>query len=227
MKNRFFKLAILILLMTALVAFFVFDLGAILTLENIKNQHSEMHAYYVANRFFVIGFFFLLYVIVTAFSLPLASLLTLLSGALFGFTIGLIVASFASTIGATLAFLMTRFLLKDFVQHKYGKYFSKINDGFEKEGIFYLFALRLVPVVPFFLVNILMALVPIKIRTFYLISQIGMLFGTAVYVYAGTELSKIDSLSAIASPRLLLAFALLGMLPLMTKKILNFLRKEK
>lgn len=227
MKNNLLKIALLIFVITALALFFIFDLGEVITLENIKLKQDLMRSYYEQNSIFVMIGFGLAYTFAVALSLPFATLFTLLSGALFGFTKGLIIASFASTIGATLAFIVSRFLLRDFIQNKYGKYFSGINEGFKKEGSFYLFAMRLVPIVPFFLVNILMALVPIKVRSFYIVSQLGMLVGTGVYVYAGTELSKISSLSDIASPRLLIAFTLLGLLPLITKKLLNFLRMRK
>ncbi|MEQ1789901.1 MAG: VTT domain-containing protein, partial [Rickettsiales bacterium] len=179
------------------------------------------------NSLLLIIVFSLSYIAVTALSLPIATILTLLGGALFGFINGLIIVSFTSTIGATLAFLMARFLLKDWVQNKYGKHLKKLNTGFAREGAFYLFALRLAPVFPFFLVNMLMALLPIKTWTFFWVSQLGMLAGTAIYVYAGTELSKISAFSDIASPKLLLAFTMLGVFPLIVKKILPLLRKKK
>ena len=153
--------------------------------------------------------------------------MTLLGGALFGFWQGLISVSFASTIGATLAFLLSRFLLKDWIQGRYQKQLATLNEGFMKEGAFYLFALRLIPVFPFFLVNILTGVMPIKTRHFYSASQLGMLPGTAVYVYAGTELGKIQSLSDIASPSLLAAFIVLGLFPLIAKKIVAALRGRR
>jgi len=174
----------------------------------------------------VVAVFSLAYITVTALSLPIATVFTLLGGALFGFVNGLIIVSFTSTIGATLAFLMARFLLRDWVQNKYGKYLGKLNVGFAREGAFYLFALRLVPAFPFFLVNMLMALLPIKTWKFFWVSQLGMLAGTAVYVYAGTELSKISAFSDIASPKLLLAFTMLGIFPLFAKKTLTLLRRK-
>lgn len=227
MNKKIIKIGLLILLASAIVAFFALDLGQYATLDYIKQQQHSLLQYYEHNTVLILAIFGLAYVLVTALSLPAATILTLLGGGLFGFTIGLIMVSFASTIGATCAFLMARFLLKDSIQQKYSKQLQKVNDGFEKEGAFYLFALRLVPVVPFFIVNILMSLLPIKARTFYLISQIGMLPGTAVYVYAGTELGKINTLSDIASPSLLIAFALLGLFPLIAKKGLELMRKEK
>lgn len=227
MNRRILKIILLVLIIAAVAAFFAFDLKQYATLDYIKQQQHTLLEYYNQNTALVLAIFGLAYVTVTAFSLPAATILTLLGGGLFGFITGLIIVSFASSIGATCAFLMARFLLKDSVQEKYGKQLKKVNEGFAKEGAFYLFALRLVPVVPFFIVNILMSLLPIKARTFYLVSQLGMLPGTAVYVYAGTELGKINTLSDVASPSLLFAFALLGLFPIIAKKTLNFLRSKK
>jgi uncharacterized membrane protein YdjX (TVP38/TMEM64 family) len=227
MNHKLLKIGSLILLIIAICAFFAFDLKQYATLDYIKSQQETLNQYYEQNSLLLIIVFSLSYIAVTALSLPIATILTLLGGALFGFINGLIIVSFTSTIGATLAFLMARFLLKDWVQNKYGKHLKKLNTGFAREGAFYLFALRLAPVFPFFLVNMLMALLPIKTWTFFWVSQLGMLAGTAIYVYAGTELSKISAFSDIASPKLLLAFTMLGVFPLIVKKILPLLRKKK
>jgi len=221
------KIGLLVLLALAISTFFAFDLQQYATLDYIKAQQHTIAEYYEKNTFMVMAIFGLVYVLVTALSLPAAAALTLLGGALFGLPVGLLIVSFASTIGATLAFLMARFLARDYVQQNYSKQLSKINAGFEREGAFYLFALRLVPAFPFFMINVVMALMPIKTWTFYWVSQLGMLPGTAVYVYAGTQLAKIESFSDIASPSLLIAFALLGLFPLIAKKLVKFLRKEK
>lgn len=226
MSNKLLKTLLIIIIISVIGAFFIFDLGQYATLDYIKSKQSLLTNYYNDNTLLVLSFFGILYVIVTAFSLPIAAGLTLLGGALFGFIPALIIVSFASTIGASCAFLMVRFLLHDSIQKKYGKHLKKLNAGFKKEGTFYLFALRLVPIFPFFVVNILTALLPIRLSVFYIISQIGMLPGTAVYVFAGTEIGKINSLSDILSPTLLLAFALLGIFPIIAKKTLYLLRKK-
>ncbi len=225
MNQNILKISLVLIVLVAIGAFFFFDLHHHLSLKNIKLQQEAWIEYYSENKLITLSVFFLVYVLVTALSLPAAAILTLLAGMLFGFINGLIVVSFASTIGATLAFWMARFILKDSVQEKFGNYLKKINDGFEKEGAFYLFALRLVPILPFFAVNLMMGLLPIKTITYYWVSQLGMLAGTAVYVYAGTELGKISSLSDIASPTLIAAFIALGLLPLASKTALKLLRK--
>ena len=164
---------------------------------------------------------------VTALSLPGAALMTLAAGAIFGLGWGLLIVSFASSVGATLAFLVSRHLLRDSIQNRYGKSLKSINQGVERDGAFYLFALRLVPAFPFFLINLVMGLTPLKTWTFYWVSQLGMLAGTAVYVNAGTQLAQIQSLGDVASPGLLGAFALLGIFPIIAKKLIDGLRARK
>ncbi len=171
--------------------------------------------------------FFTAYIMVTALSLPLAVWMTLAAGALFGFWGGVAIVSFASTIGATLAFLAARYLLRDWVRDRLGDRIHRIENGMARDGAFYLFTLRLIPVVPFFAINLLMGLTPIRAITFYLMSQVGMLAGTAVYVNAGTQLAQLDSLSGIASPPLLLSFALLGLFPWIARMFLNSLKRRK
>lgn len=227
MNRRMLKIGLLALVLVAVVAFFTLNLRRYAALDYIKSQRHALQGYYDADPLPVLAVFGLAYIIVTALSLPIAAAMTLVGGALFGFFPALVVVSFASTIGATTAFLAARFLLKDFVPKKYGPQLAKINDGFAAEGAFYLFALRLTPVAPFFLVNILTALTPVKTRTFYAASQIGMLPGTAAYVYAGTELGRISALSDVISPRLMLAFTLLGIFPLVAKKTVDSIRKRK
>ncbi len=212
------------MLLAAITAFFALDLQQYTTLDYIKSQQNSLQEYYSDNKLLMLAIFGGIYVAVTALSLPAATILTLLAGALFGFPVGLLMVSFASTIGATLAFLMARTLLGSQIQEKYNKNLVKINEGFKKEGAFYLFALRLVPAFPFFIVNLVMGLLPIRTLTFYWVSQIGMLPGTAVYVFAGTKLADINSLADIASPSILLSFALLGLFPIIAKKILTALR---
>lgn len=197
-----------------------------LTLENIKSQQEILNNHLQNNLIQSIAIYFTIYVLATALSIPGATVITLLGGALFGFWQGLLIISFASTIGATLAFLISRYLLRDWVYNKFEDKLETINKGVEKEGPFYLFSLRLIPIMPFFLINVLFGLTNIKTSHFYIISQIGMLAGTAVYVNAGTQLSKLDSLSGILSFEILASFVLLGLFPFIVKKIMDF-RKNK
>jgi pyruvate/2-oxoglutarate dehydrogenase complex dihydrolipoamide dehydrogenase (E3) component/uncharacterized membrane protein YdjX (TVP38/TMEM64 family) len=221
------KLILLVALAAAIAAFFAFDLGRFLTLDFIKQSQAQFGALYAEKSLLVIGGFFAVYVAVTALSLPGAVIMTLAGGAIFGLAVGLIVVSFASTIGATLAFLAARFALGESVQKKFGARMSEINKGVEKEGAFYLFTLRLVPLVPFFVINLLMGLTKMKTWTFFWVSQLGMLLGTAVFVNAGTQLAKIDSLKGILSPGLLGSFVLLGIFPIIAKKIIEGIKKRK
>lgn len=220
--------AILLLLIAALVsAFFAFDLQHYLTLDSLKAQQAGIDQYRQAQPLLTVALYAALYIAVTALSLPGAAILTLAGGAVFGVLWGTLIVSFASSIGATLAFLAARFLLRDWVKAKFSARLQAIDDGVNRDGAFYLFTLRLVPVFPFFMINLAMGLTPIKTRTFYWVSQIGMLAGTVVYVNAGTQLAKIDSLSGILSPALLGSFALLGVFPLVAKKVLEFIKQRK
>ena len=188
------KLGLVVVLALLVAAFFALGGPRYLNFEAIKAQQAALANHYAANQAATIGVFFLVYVVVTALSLPGAALMTLVAGAIFGLVIGTIVVSFASSIGATLAFLASRFLLRDWVQAKFGARLSGINAGVAREGGFYLFTLRLIPVLPFFAINLLMGLTPLRTLTFYLVSQAGMLAGTLVYVNAGTQLALITSL---------------------------------
>lgn len=221
------KLIIVIVIAVAVISFFILDLDQFLTLESIKSSQLEFMELRDGAPFLVSLLFFSLYVIVTALSLPGAVIMTLAGGGLFGLVWGFVLISFASTIGATLAFLVARYLLRDTVQRRFGERLEAINRGVEKEGALYLFTLRLVPIFPFFLINILMGLTPIKTFTYYWVSQVGMLAGTLVYVNAGTQLAKIDGLIGILSPGLLLSFALLGVFPLFAKKVTEWSKKRK
>jgi uncharacterized membrane protein YdjX (TVP38/TMEM64 family) len=197
------------------------NFGQHLTLDNAKLKQAELSSFIESNFFIAIALYFVSYVAITALSIPGAAVVTLLGAALFGFWISLALVSFASTIGATLAFLSSRYLLRDWVQKKFGNKLTAVNQGVEKDGPFYLFSLRLIPVFPFFLINLLMGLTPISTIRFYLVSQLGMLPGTAVYLNAGTQLAQIDSLAGIVSPAVLLSFALLGIFPIIVKWIMN------
>jgi uncharacterized membrane protein YdjX (TVP38/TMEM64 family) len=227
MKTNVSRWMVVGAMIVLVVIFFVLDLNRFFSLEYIKSQQEMLIAYYQENTAATIGIYMAIYILVTALSLPGAAVMTLAGGALFGLLTGTVVVSFASTIGATLAFLVSRFLLQDWVQARFKDKLQAINKGIEKEGAFYLFTLRLVPVFPFFIINLVMGLTPITTRQFYLVSQIGMLAGTLVYVNAGTQLGQIDSLKGILSPGLLLSFALLGIFPLLAKKGVSFIKKKK
>jgi len=223
-----FKKAVVLLAIAALVAaFFLFDLNQYFSLDAIKAQQQNLNAQVVANPLLAGGLFFIVYVAVTALSLPGAALMTLAGGALFGLGWGLLLVSFASSLGATLAMLISRFLLRDWVQNRFGRRLKPLNEGIEREGAFYLFALRLVPAFPFFMINLAMGLTRIKARTFWWVSQLGMLPGTFVYVNAGRELSQLESLGGIVSPGVIGAFVLLGVFPLIARKILDQIKARR
>lgn len=221
------RTVVLILVALLVTSFFVFDLGQYLTLDYVKAQREALQDYYASHQALVLAAYFLLYVAVTALSLPGAAIMTLLGGAVFGLTNGVVVISFASTIGATLAFLISRFVLRDYVQNKFRDKLAAINSGVEREGDFYLFTLRLIPLFPFFMINLVMGLTPMKAWRFYLVSQIGMLPGTLVYVNAGSQLGALESLSGILSPALILSFAMLGIFPLLAKKLVSYIKARK
>jgi len=221
------KLGLLALVVALVVGFFAFDLGRFLSLAYIKAAQADFAALYAARPLMVAGLFFLAYVAVTALSLPGAAIMTLLAGAIFGLLVGTVLASFASSIGATLAMLASRYVLRDGVKAKFGARLTDIDKGIEREGAFYLFTLRLVPLFPFFVINLLMGLTKMKAGAFYWVSQLGMFAGTLVYVNAGTQLAKIDSLAGIVSPGLLASFVLLGLFPLIAKKIVDAVKARR
>ncbi|TVO69095.1 FAD-dependent oxidoreductase [Denitromonas ohlonensis] len=221
------KLGLVIVLLALITSYFIFDLGRFFNLDFFKSQQAAIETYRAANPWATAGIFFAVYVTVTALSFPGAAVLTLAAGAIFGLLTGLLIVSFASSIGATLAFLASRFLLRDWVQSRFGDRLKALNAGVKKDGGFYLFTLRLVPALPFFVINLVMGLTPIRTTTFYWVSQIGMLAGTIVYVNAGTQLGQIDSLSGILSPGLIGSFALLGIFPLIAKKIVAAVQAKK
>ncbi|HDY8066239.1 dihydrolipoamide dehydrogenase [Vibrio vulnificus] len=214
------------ILLIATIILLAVNFSQYLTLDNAKAQQLALNSFIEENFLFASISYFVIYVGLTAFSVPGATVITLLGAALFGFWYSLLLVSFASTIGATIAFLSSRYLLKDWVQARFGDKLSAINQGVEKDGAFYLFSLRLIPVFPFFLINLLMGLTPISISRYYLTSQIGMLPGTAVYLNAGTQLADINSLSGILSPTVLASFALLGVFPIAVKWIMSKFRPQ-
>jgi len=221
------KLALMGVILALLGSFFIFDVGQYLNLDALKTQQDALNAQVSAQPWLAAGVFFLAYVAVTALSLPGAALMTLLAGALFGLLEGFVLVSFASTAGATLAMLSSRFLLRDWVQARFGQRLAKIDAGIEREGPFYLFALRLVPAFPFFLINLAMGLTRLPVRTYWWVSQLGMLPGTLVFVNAGRELGQLESLSGILSPGLLGAFVLLGVFPLIARKLLGLIQARR
>ena len=221
------KLILLVMIAAAVAAFFYFDLGSYFSLEYFKTQQADFAASYDANPWLFLGGFFIVYVAVTALSLPGAAILTMVAGALFGLLTGLIIVSFASTIGATLAFLSSRFLLRDWVQGKFGDRLNGLNEGLERDGAFYLFTLRLIPAIPFFVINLVMGLTKIRVGTFYWVSQIGMLAGTAVFVNAGTQLAQIESASDLLTPALVGSFIALAIFPWIARAIIGAIKRRR
>ena len=215
------KLLLLAAVAIAIGLFFAFDLGRFLSLDYIKARQADFAVWYGERPGAVIGAYFAIYVAVTALSLPGAAIMTLAGGAIFGLLVGTVVVSFASSIGATLAMLAARYVLRDAVKSRFGSRLADVDRGIERDGAFYLFTLRLVPIFPFFVINLLMGLTKMKARTFYWASQLGMLAGTLVYVNAGTQLARIDSPSGILSPGLIGSFVLLGFFPLIAKKVVD------
>lgn len=219
------KIIIVLGIVLLILLFNVLHLDHYLTLSYLKESREQFSLLYAERATLVIAVYMLIYIVATALSLPGAMILTLAGGALFGLVTGTIVISFASTIGATLACLVSRFLLRDWVQRRFGDKLQRINIGMEEEGGLYLFTLRLIPVFPFFVINLAMGLTRIKISTYYWVSQLGMLPATIVFVNAGKELGKLDSLAGILSPSLIASFVILGLFPIMVKKIVARLKK--
>lgn len=224
MKSR---IGLLVLLAVLALGFFAFDLDRLLTLESLKAAQAELATWRATAPYVAEFGFFLLYVFVAALSLPGAAIMTLAAGAIFGLVTGTVIASFAASVGATLAMLAARYVLRASVQQRFGARLQAVNEGFARDGAFYLLTMRLLPVFPFFVINVLMGLVPVRVRTFYWVSQLGMLPATTVYVYTGTELASVSSVGDIFSPALLLAFALLALLPLLAKAFVGLLRRRR
>jgi uncharacterized membrane protein YdjX (TVP38/TMEM64 family) len=226
-KNYTKKIVVVVVIIAVITGFRLFGLGDYFTLDYIKESQERLAALYVKNTAAVIAFYMAIYILAASLSLPGAVILTLAGGALFGLLVGTIVVSFASTIGATLACLVSRFILRDWIQKKFGDKLRTINEGVEREGAFYLFTMRLIPVIPFWLINLAMGLTKMPLRTFFWVSQIGMLGGTIVYVNAGKELAKIDSPAGILSPTLIFSFVLLGIFPIAAKRLLKFYKSKR
>ncbi len=225
MNNK--KSALVILFIVVIALFLSLDIGQYLDLAYVKSQQDALDNYYALNPIRTGLIFFISYILVTGVSLPGAGIMTLAAGAIFGVVWGTILVSFGSVFGATIAFLIARYLFHDYVQHKFSHRLERINKGIREEGDLYLFTIRFVPIFPFFIVNNLMALTPIKTLNFAVVSQIGMLLPTIIFVNAGTQLAKIESPSDVLSPELIFSFALLGLFPLIAKKTLIYIRKKK
>lgn len=225
MNNK--KITIVILFVAIIALFLSLDLGQYLNLDYVKSQQNAIDNYYQLNPVKTSLIFFISYILVTGVSLPGAGIMTLAAGAIFGVIWGTVIVSFGSVLGATVAFLVARYLFHDYVQEKFKKYLEPINHGIRKEGDLYLFTIRLVPIFPFFIVNNLMALTPIKTINFAIVSQIGMLLPTIIFVNAGTQLAKIESPGDVLSPELIFSFVLLGLFPLIAKRTLVYIRKQR
>ncbi len=221
------KLLLLTLVVIAIAGFFLAEIDQYFSLAGARSLQNDVLIWRADQPLALAALLFVVYVAIAALSLPGAAVMTLLVGASFGLGWGLLIVSFASSIGATLAFLMTRYILRDSVQARFGERLQTVNDGVERDGMFYLFSLRLVPVFPFFLINMLMGLTPIKTRQFYWVSQLGMLPGTVVFVNAGSQLSELTSLSGILSPTLLASFVLLGIFPFIAKWLLALIKARR
>ena len=219
------RLALLIPIAALVAAFFALGLHHHLTLDAFHASHETFDVWYEQRPWAVVGGYFAVFVLATLF-LPIAALVTVVAGALFGFWKGALIASFAAAFSATLAFWLSRFILHDSIQRHFGGRLAAVNAGMAQDGAFYLFSMRLVPVIPFFIINLVMGLTPIKTHTFYWVTQLGMLAGILVYVNAGTQLAEVEHLSDIFSPALIGSLALLGVLPLLGKKVLGLIRRR-
>ncbi len=221
------KLVLLVIVAGLVGAFFAFDLGQYASLDYLKSIHQDVVAQVHARPVWSSLLYFAGYVLVTGLSLPGAAVMTLAGGAVFGLVWGLVLVSFASSLGATIAMLIARTLMGDWVQQKYGEQLRSINAGLEKDGAFYLFSLRMVPLFPFFVINLVMGLTPLPAWRFYWVSQLGMLAGTVVFVFAGTQLAEVESLSDVLSPGLIIAFSLLGLFPLLARKFMEAISRAR
>ena len=224
MKKR--QTTLLLALVIGAIAFWYFELHQFLTLANAQAHRQTVIEFYLANPVLAIVGFAFIYIAVTGLSLPGALVLTLVAGAIFDLWLGVLIVSFASTVGASLAFLLSRYLFRDLIQTKFENQLKTVNEGIRQDGSFYLLALRLTPLFPFVVINFVMGLTPIRLRTFYWVSQIGMLAGTIVYVNAGSQLGQLETVSGLLSPMLIVSLILLGVFPLLAKKGLDFYRSR-
>lgn len=220
------KKGFLLLIGVIIVTVFVsFDLHRFLTLEYLRSSEVSLRQFQQNHPYTLMWAYFVVYFVVAAFALPGVLVSTVAGGFLFGLVQGTILVSFASTLGATASFLVARYVFRDWIEKKYGDKLHAVNDGIEREGGFYLFSMRLIPLFPYFLINVVMGLSQMKLKTFYWVSQAGMLPVSFVLVNAGKELGKIESLSGIIRPGLIASFVVLGLLPITTRKIISILRR--
>jgi uncharacterized membrane protein YdjX (TVP38/TMEM64 family) len=226
-KRIGFRLGLLAVVLALIASYFLFDLGRYLDLAFLKEIHGSAVALVNERPVASTAGFFLAYVVVTALSLPGAAVMTLAGGAVFGLIWGLVIVSFASSVGATLAMLIARRLLGDWVQQRFSRQLESVNGGLERDGGFYLFSIRMVPLFPFFVVNLVLGLTPIATWTFYWVSQVGMLPGTFVFVFAGTQLASVEGVGDVLSPGLIVALSLLGLFPLLARKFVAWLLKRR
>lgn len=227
MNKKIYKLLFLLLFVAIILVVFNSGFRQNLSFEYLNENKEDILKFYRNHQLQTVALFMAAYILVTTFSIPGATILTLAGGAIFGFRLGLFIVSFASTIGASLAFLSARYLFRDYLQNKFEGKLRIFNQGIERDGATFLLTLRLIPIFPFFLINLLMGLTKIKTKTFFIISQLGMLLGTAVYINAGSELSKINSLNEILTPTLLISFTLLGLLPFLGKLLVKKIKRLK
>ena len=220
------KKIIIFLFLFLIIVIVGFNYDDILSLKVIKQRYQELQSLIDVNPFFYYFIFFIIYIVVTALALPISLLKTLLAGALFGLLPGVILTSFASTIGSTLCFLLSRYLFKDYVQGKYQKYLGKINQGIKDEGLLYLLFLRLSPIFPFFVINLTFGLTHMKWTNFYWISQLGMLPATILFVNAGVQLAQINDVKDILTLNIIISFSALGLLPIITKRIYERFKRQ-
>ena len=225
MNKKFLKILVVLIFVTSFLSVLIFDLDQLLSFENIKKSQNSLQSVINENYLFYYVIFFIVYILITTFALPFAAIKTIIAGALFGLIPGVLLTSFASSIGSTLCFLMSRFVLRNYIENKYRKYLEKVNSGIIKDGIFYLFFLRLSPIFPFFIINLIFGLTKMKATTFYIVSQIGMLIGTVVFVNAGVQLAKINSINDILSFEIIISFMLIGLVPFIIKKIVEKIKK--
>ena len=225
-SNNILKLVVAIAIVACIALFFLLPTHEFFSFEYVQQQRREIIDLYLANPVLFIAIYVVVYVVLTSLSIPSATLLTLIGGAVFGLTTGTLVILFASTFGAVCAFILARYVLHDYVQEKFSKYLHQINRGVAEEGAFYLFGLRVVPVVPYFVVNFVMALTPIRLWTYYWVTQISMLPGTILYVNSGKEIGQLESASGILSWSLILSLVALGVFPLVAKKLVDLIRSR-
>ena len=224
-RNRW-RLLLVVVIVGVIGAFYSLGFERYLSLDYLRRSESSLKHMYQLRPFLWISAYFGAYVAITGLSLPLATVITLLAGPVFGLLWGSVIVTFAAAIGATLAFLVARFLLRDWVQSHFEKQLDKINRGVERDGIYYLFLLRLIPAFPFFVINLAMGLTPMRVRTYFLVSLVGMIPGNILYVNAGVQLGKIHSLHGLLSPVLIASFVALGVFPLIVKKGVDFWRRR-